>query len=181
MKNSVYLGFINNYFPPLWQNLEKDLSRIIPYPYTAISLEIEMNSFYSSKRNQYNSSFILSEVIDRLPKDGEKIIGITDVDIYIPILTFLFGEAQLSGKGALVSTHRLQSEFYGLPRDDNLLYERVLKEVIHEFGHTLGLIHCKNFGCVMASSSFVEGIDLKRGQFCRPCRRRIKAAVSEKR
>ena len=132
MKNSVYLGFINNYFPPLWQNLEKDLSRIIPYPYTAISLEIEMNSFYSSKRNQYNSSFILSEVIDRLPKDGEKIIGITDVDIYIPILTFLFGEAQLSGKGALVSTHRLQSEFYGLPRDDKLLYERILKEVIAE-------------------------------------------------
>lgn len=114
-----------------------------------------------------------------MPKNGEKIVGITDVDIFIPILTFLFGEAQLSGQGALVSTHRLQNEFYGLPRDDKLLYERILKEVLHEFGHTFGLIHCKNYGCVMMSSSFVEGIDLKHWQFCRQCKVFVKSATSE--
>lgn len=179
MKKSVYLGFINKYFPPYWKNLERDLHQVISLPYLPLPIEIEMKSSYSSDRNQYNSSMILAEIIKRLPDNGEKIIGITDADIFIPILTFLFGEAQLSGKGALVSTHRLQNEFYGLPRDDNLLYERTLKEVIHEFGHTLGLIHCKRFDCVMTSSSFVEGIDLKQPQFCKQCRIRVNSAISE--
>jgi len=96
VKKTVFLGFINKYFPPFWQNLSKDLSRIIPFAYTPLPIEIEMKSLYSSDRNQYHSSQILSEVIDRMPDSGEKIVGITNVDIFIPILTFLFGEDQLS-------------------------------------------------------------------------------------
>lgn len=177
MKKTVFLGFINKYFPPFWQNLGKDLNRIIPFSYIPLPIEIEMKTLYSSDRNQYHSSHILSAVIDRLPDNGEKIIGITNVDIFIPILTFLFGEAQLSGKGALVSAHRLRNEFYGLPGDNKLLYERILKEVIHEFGHTLGLTHCKNFSCVMTSSSYVEGIDLKQAHFCRQCKLRLNSEI----
>jgi archaemetzincin len=177
VKKTVYLGFINKYVPPFWRNLRKDLTRIIPFSYTPLTIEMELKPFYSPDRNQYNSSNILSEIIDRLPENGEKIIGITNVDIFIPILTFLFGEAQLCGRGALVSTHRLQNELYGLPGNNKLLYERTLKEVLHEFGHTLGLIHCKNFSCVMTSSSFVEGIDLKHAQFCRHCRARLNLEI----
>ncbi len=91
------------------------------------------------------------------------------MDLYIPVLTFVFGEAQLSDGGAVVSTHRLRQEFYGLPADLELLRERLLKEALHELGHTYGLRHCPDYLCVMSSSNGVERIDLKRAEFCPAC------------
>ena len=66
-----------------------------------------------------------------------RLLGITQLDLYIPILTFVFGEAQLGGASAVVSYHRLQQEFYGLPQDRDLLANRLLIESVHELGHTL--------------------------------------------
>jgi predicted Zn-dependent protease len=100
---------------------------------------------------------------------GEMIVGVTDVDLYIPILSFVFGEAQLGGHTAVVSYHRLHQQFYGLPRDDSLLRERLVKEAIHEAGHTLGLTHCDDYDCVMAASHAVEWLDLKGARFCAAC------------
>lgn len=171
-----YLAFINDYRPPFWENLEKDLSHSLPILFSHLTVESELNLFYSGDRKQYHSTLILSQVINQLPEDGGKIVGITNVDIYIPILTFLFGEAQLQGRGALVSTHRLHNEFYGLPRDDKLLYRRTLKEILHELGHTFGLVHCQNYACAMTFSSYVEGIDLKKAKFCQPCQAKAEAA-----
>jgi archaemetzincin len=93
-----------------------------------------------------------------------------DVDLFIPVLTFVFGEAQLNGSCAVVSTARLKHEFYGLPADDGQFVHRVEKEVIHELGHTLGLYHCRNFECVMRSSTYVEEIDLKKARMCIDCK-----------
>jgi archaemetzincin len=177
VNKKVYLAFINNYRLPYWKNLGKDLSSSLPVPYSFLSVEMELNVFYSADRNQYHSTYLLTHIINHLPEDGEKIVGITDVDIYIPILTFLFGEAQLQGKGALVSTHRLNNEFLGLPGDDTLLYSRTLKEILHELGHTFGLVHCQNYTCAMTSSSYVEGIDLKKARFCKPCQARANASL----
>lgn len=105
----------------------------------------------------------------------EILVGVTDVDLYIPILSFVFGEAQLGGHIAVVSYHRLHQQFYGLPRDDSLLRERLVKEAIHEAGHTLGLTHCDDYDCVMAASHAVEWLDLKGAGFCGACRERIRA------
>ena len=105
------------------------------------------------------------------PPRDEILVGVTDVDLYIPILSFVFGEAQLGGHIAVVSYHRLQQQFYGLPRDDSLLRERLVKEAIHEAGHTRGLTHCDDYDCVMASSHAVEWLDLKGAGFCSDCRR----------
>jgi predicted Zn-dependent protease len=106
---------------------------------------------------------------------GEILVGVTDVDLYIPILSFVFGEAQLGGHIAVVSYHRLHQQFYGLPRDDSLLRERLVKEAIHEAGHTRGLTHCDDYDCVMAASHAVEWLDLKGAGFCASCRGRIRA------
>lgn len=122
-------------------------------------------------RGQYLSAALLRQMcIDYTPSDGEKLLGITDVDLYAPVLTFVFGEAQLSGTCAILSTFRLRNEFYGIPGDGNSLEERLVKEAVHEVGHLFGLVHCHTFDCVMRSSTYVEEIDLKRGALCPSCR-----------
>jgi len=85
----------------------------------------------------------------------------TELDIYVPVLTFLFGEAQLNGKLSLVSVCRLHEEFYSGTSDSGLLLERTLKESLHELGHNYGLIHCHDWDCVMHSSNSVEEVDIK--------------------
>lgn len=170
MSKLIYLAFINNYFPRSWINLGNDLRSNIPVPFAPLKIDVDMKLYYSADRNQYHSTLILAQVIKQIPKDGWKIVGITNVDLFIPILTFLFGEAQLAGKGAIVSTHRLHNEYYGLPEDSELLYNRLHKEILHELGHTLGLVHCRDYECVMTPSSYVGGIDLKRAKFCAQCR-----------
>ena len=97
-------------------------------------------------------------------------LGVCAVDLYIPILTFVFGEAQMGGPCAVVSAHRLRQEFYGLPPDPELFRQRVIKEAVHELGHTLNLTHCEDYRCAMAPSHAVEWIDLKESALCTPCR-----------
>ena len=104
------------------------------------------------------------------PGGRGRIVGLTELDLYIPVLTFVFGQAQLGGPGAVVSTMRLHPEFYGLPPDEGLLADRAVKEVVHELGHGFGLVHCPDYACVMASSAYVEGVDLKQEIYCRDCR-----------
>ena len=168
-KKTVYLASINHAIPPYWQNMANDLGSAVNFAFPCIEIAIDLNLFYSEERGQYHSTLILSKILNRLPKNGEKIIGVTNVDIFVPILTFLFGEAQLGGKGAIVSTCRLHNEFYGLPQDERLLYARTIKEVLHELGHLLDLVHCRDYECVMHSSTYVEDIDLKKPQFCPVC------------
>ena len=88
-------------------------------------------------------------------------------------LTFVFGEAQLDGNCAVVSTARLEEEFYGLPSREELFRERLVKEAVHELGHTFGLRHCADWRCVMTSSHAVERLDVKGAEFCSACRKPV--------
>ncbi len=136
--------------------------------------KINLKEAFDSNRGQYNSSLILRQLIMKPPWDAEKILAVLDVDLYIPILTFVFGEAQLKGIGAVVSTRRLNNRFYGLPEDAEVMTDRLLKEAVHELGHTFGLIHCPQPKCVMNSSTYVENIDLKPAELCPLCQKSIK-------
>ncbi len=133
------------------------------------TLRIDPHPAYHAERNQYHSTDIL-RALHVANGSGSVFLGITDVDLFIPILTFVFGEAQLGGSVAVISHHRLRQEFYGLPPDDRLLRERTIKEAIHEVGHVVGLTHCPDYDCVMASSHAVEWLDLKGMTFCDHCR-----------
>jgi archaemetzincin len=128
---------------------------------------------YHRERQQYHSSEILQAMQNRLQPDSWRMLGVAEVDLYIPILTFVFGEAQMGGPCALVSAHRLRQEFYGLPTDPATLHQRLLKEAVHEIGHTLELTHCEDYQCAMAPSHAVEWIDLKENTLCSSCRSRV--------
>jgi archaemetzincin len=130
---------------------------------------LDPSLFYDPERDQYHSTRILKTISDQTPDDYVKVLGLTEIDLFIPILTFVFGEAILGGRSAIVSTHRLYQEFYGLPGDEDLLIRRTEKEVIHELGHTFGLIHCRDCQCVMHASRDVEEVDVKSSAFCERC------------
>jgi archaemetzincin len=101
------------------------------------------------------------------------VLGVTDVDLFIPILTFVFGEAQLGGSAAVVSTARLKE---ALPvADPRLVIERLAKEAIHELGHAMGLVHCATRDCAMGRSASVRDVDSKRGSLCGSCRAQLHA------
>jgi len=136
---------------------------------------------FDHARKQYFSSTLLSAVNEKYSSHGGKILCVTSGDLFVPVLTYLFGEAQLQGKAAVVSTFRLDESFYGLPANDALTKERLLKESLHELGHTFGLFHCHDLRCVMHSSTAVEEIDLKGGTYCETCRERIVRAAGDRR
>jgi len=126
---------------------------------------------YNSERKQYFSSKLLAS----LKKRGrdERVVGIVDVDLYIPRLAFVFGEAHMASGTAIVSLHRLRQEYYGLAPDENLFLERATKEIVHELGHTFGLGHCPNNQCIMHFSNSLADTDLKEAYFCNMCRPKI--------
>lgn len=130
-----------------------------------------------AERQQFHSSEILKEIQHHINRDTWRLLAITDRDLYIPILTFVFGEAQMGGPAAVVSYHRLTQEFYGLPADLDLLASRLLIESVHELGHTLHLTHCQEFRCAMAASHAVEYIDIKDSGFCDDCLAKVMQAV----
>lgn len=105
---------------------------------------------FHAQRQQYHSTQILAQMQSCRGPRSWRLLGVTPFDLYIPILTFVFGEAQLDGACAVVSAHRLRQEFYGLPGDPALMRERLLKEAVHELGHTLALHHCDDYRCAMA-------------------------------
>ncbi len=127
---------------------------------------------FDRRRSQYYSTAILQR-LQRLAAPETKLLAVTSLDLYVPVLTFVFGEAQLAGSCALVSLHRLEETFYGLPGRPDLLLERLLKEAIHELGHTFGLRHCEDWNCVMASSHSVERVDVKSAELCEACRKAV--------
>jgi archaemetzincin len=149
------------------------MANLFQVPTKVLPVHLEPEFAYHGERQQYHSSEILQAMQNYVGPDSWRVLGITAVDLYIPILTFVFGEAQIGGPCGLISAHRLRQEFYGLPPDYGILQQRVFKEAVHEIGHTLDLIHCDDYRCAMAPSHAVEWIDLKEGALCSSCQARV--------
>jgi archaemetzincin len=149
------------------------LADIFHIPCEVTSIRLDPEFAYHGERQQYHSSEILAAMQRHVAHDTWRVLGVTAIDLYIPILTFVFGEAQIGGPCGLVSAHRLREEFYGLPKDVELLQQRLIKEAVHEIGHTLALTHCDDYQCAMAPSHAVEWIDLKGASLCDACHTRV--------
>ena len=139
-----------------------------------LEVEVRRPSFdpelaFDATRGQYDSRVLLARLLEEPAGGAVRVLGVTNVDLFIPVLTFVFGEAQLGGRAALVSAYRLDNRLYGLPANPHLLFERLSKEAVHELGHTFGLVHCLDGRCVMAASTYAEDIDLKGDRFCDRC------------
>ena len=127
-------------------------------------------------RRQYASIPVLEMLTRRCPDDCWKLLAVTGRDLFIPVLTFVFGQAQLGGGVGVVSLARLKQEFYGLPENRDVFLQRAIKEALHETGHLFGLVHCSDHACAMSLSTGVRQIDIKQPSFCGACRGRLHPA-----
>lgn len=127
---------------------------------------------YNPKRRQYHSTMLIEE-LSRLKKEADLILGITDVDLFVPQLNFVFGEADILKGVAVISLTRLREEFYRSRPDKKLFVERAVKEAIHEIGHLCGLDHCHDRRCIMYFSNSIRDTDIKGPGFCKSCRVRL--------
>jgi archaemetzincin len=160
--------------PSYLEYLSLVLPEAIGMPFRVHDRILSVDASYDPVRAQWNAARILAElnVMETDPPAG-RVLGVADVDLFIPILTFVFGLAHLGARSALISVHRLHSEYYGLAPDPELLLRRAEKEALHELGHTFELKHCADYGCVMHYSNAVEEVDLKEARFCAVCRRSL--------
>ncbi|MEW6143198.1 MAG: archaemetzincin family Zn-dependent metalloprotease [Chloroflexota bacterium] len=124
-------------------------------------------------RGQYLAGGILAKLAVSNLERGAKVLGVAEVDLYAPGLNFVFGQADARLGTAVISLCRLRQEFYGLPADDQLFRDRALKEAVHEIGHTFGLGHCPDDGCVMRFSNCLADTDFKSANFCAGCRPKL--------
>ncbi len=123
---------------------------------------------YDPKRRQYNSDMLLA-LLSSLGVEADKLLGVTEADLYVEGLNFVFGEGLSPGKVCVVSTYRLRPE---ASRQDGteLFFQRLIKEAVHELGHTMGLGHCRNASCVMYFSNGIVDTDRKTDSFCDICK-----------
>lgn len=170
-QKEFYIYILPLQFPDqkLLTQLSSVLKKVFGLPVNFLNRPFSLEKGLDSVRNQYNSTWILSQILKKVPEKFCKVLAVTTVDLYVPVLTYVFGEAQLDGKAAVVSTYRLRDELYGLPENPQRLKERLEKEAVHELGHTFGLIHCQKPECVMYTYNYAEEIDFKSINFCKNC------------
>lgn len=158
---SVDDGILSALEESCWQVFGFDVKKMeaVPEPFFALNAQL----------HQCNSTLVLKDLLSRQPDDAVRVLGVTNQDLFIPMLSFVFGLAQLNGPAAVISLARLQPRFYRMADNRDLLLRRAVKEAVHELGHTFGLIHCPDPLCAMSLSNAIQQVDVKNGELCGNC------------
>ena len=125
---------------------------------------------YYPPRKRYRAERLLVFLNQRMPKDGWRILGLTDTDISTTKDQYadwgVMGLGELPGTATVISSFRCRKK----ARNAAHALERLSKVAVHEIGHTLGLAHCPTRGCLMEDAmGKVVTTDHER-DFCPRCR-----------
>ncbi len=176
-KQSILLISHGHFEKDFLEKIAADVEREYFHPVCIEESHVDISKFYDPMRRQYDGNKLLIEIDSMSSSEIVKKVGLFRVDLFIPILTYIFGQAAFKGNTGIASLYRLRNEQYGMKKDETLLLNRFTKVVIHELGHTFGLIHCHNPVCVMRSSTYVEDIDQKSQHLCIKCRNKIEEMI----
>ena len=171
MSNRPFLGLValGPIDPEVLRRLRTAIAKILHLPVRVLRPQPLPLQTYHLVRRQYHSTQLLEFLLDNDDSGALRILGVTAVDLYIPILTFVFGEAQLNGKAALISLYRPRGDAGGDTPPRSLYLRRLIKLSLHELAHTFGLEHCRRDGCLMGFSTNLEKLDHKNLAFCDYC------------
>jgi archaemetzincin len=170
MSHRPFLGLValGPVDPEILRSLRTAISKMLSLPVRVLRPEPLPLQTYHVLRHQYHSTQLLEHLLNN-DSDAFRILGITAEDLYIPIFTFVFGEAQLDGKAAIISMFRPRGDADGSAPPKSLILGRLIKLGLHELGHTFGIGHCRQEGCLMGFSSNLEKLDQKQVVFCKYC------------
>jgi archaemetzincin len=167
-QNKILISPIGIDEPSLLEQLGENIVRIFGYPVNICGLLDDIEFAFSPERHQYNSTLIIKKLSERAPAYYVKVLAICKKDLFIPILTHVFGEAQLNGRSCIVSIYRLK-DTKAFIDPEGVFLERITKEAVHELGHTFSLMHCSDSSCVMHYCRSLKDVDNKKLMMCRYC------------
>ena len=165
----LVLSPIGRFKKSFLEKIRAEIEKVFIWKCLIINLIEDVRFSFDPHRNQYYSTLILENLAKKAPSNAIKVVGITDVDLFIPIFTYVYGEAQLGGKACIVSTYRLK-EGLKFTEKNEIFVKRVVKEVLHELGHTFKLTHCPDHTCIMHYCRSIRDVDRKTNHFCRYCK-----------
>jgi archaemetzincin len=168
-KETVLIAPIGDFDADVLQTIEKMVRETFHLCYRIEPLLDDIHFAWNAERDQFHSTAILAELTENIPENVSKILALTHEDLFIPILTHVYGEAELGGASCIVSTHRLAGGISPTSRRE-LYLERIYKESAHELGHTFDLRHCKDSQCIMHYCRSITDVDGKANQLCRYCK-----------
>ncbi len=167
---------------------EPTLARIADAVGAAFRLEVrrhgplpEPAAAWAPSRGQWSATEFLRLLLAALPPEASRLLGVTERDLFVPVLSFVYGQAQLGGPAAVVSLARLRPEFHGLAADPATLDRRAAVEAVHELGHTFGLVHCLERRCPMSLSIDLPDLDQKTAEPCPGCSALLEGSLEMKR
>ena len=167
-EHSIIISPVDALESELAERIRAEVHRTFGFRTETESLLQDVAFALNTDRDQHYSTLILEKLAGLAPDRAVKILAITRVDLFIPILTHVYGEAQLGGKACIVSTYRLNENLSMGDREP--FYQRVVKEAVHELGHTFNLRHCQDHYCIMHYCRCIKDVDRKTDQLCRYCR-----------
>lgn len=172
MSNRPFLGLValGPIDPEILRHLRTAITKMLGLPVRVLRPKNPLPPHtYHVVRDQYHSTQLLEYLLAENNTGSFRILGVTAADLYIPIFTFVFGEAQLDGKAAIISMFRPRGDADGLLPPRPVLLRRLIKLSLHELGHTFGLGHCRQPGCLMGFSANLEKLDQRSLALCEYC------------
>jgi archaemetzincin len=165
--NKIVIFAVSGLESKMLTRVRADIDRTFYCQTEIIPLSDNLAYALDPARNQYLSASILDRLITLAPGHAVKAVAIVEVDLFIPILTHVYGEAQMGGKTCIVSTYRLGE---GISLASETYFHRVAKETIHELGHTFDLRHCPDKACIMHYCRTLSDVDRRPDELCRYCK-----------
>jgi archaemetzincin len=154
---------------PVMDAISETLEDVFPVHVERMSPVTAPAAAYESARRQHSAPVVLQSVLAAYPQGPAKLLAVIGGDLFIPMLSFVFGQAQLGGRAGVISVARLVPAFYGYPADDGLVLRRARTVALHETGHLFGLVHCQTPDCAMRLATNIHQFDLKRAVLCPGC------------